>query len=153
MHFMGILIKFSPLLVMVVDIEWWPSFCYLSYLQWVRCITCKAVEYIWLCSFLLQISLFYAAVLAGLLHRFPVSFSQVCTNAIFLALKTCQKFGLRKFSFVCSTQLVRLETANQVVHQVQNHPSKVKQSRLLMLLVLMRQRRNLKKLLYVRCFL
>ncbi len=32
---------------------------------------------VYVCIYILQVALFYVAVLAGLLHRFPVRFSQV----------------------------------------------------------------------------
>jgi len=49
---------------------------------------------------------------------------------------------LSEYMFVNSIQLVRLGTANLGVLVVQKHLNKVKQSPLLMLLVLMRPRRS-----------
>lgn len=44
-----------------------------------RCFSRKKFIIIFFSISVLQIALFYVAVLAGLLHRFPVSFSQVRT--------------------------------------------------------------------------
>ena len=51
--------------------------------------------------FALQIALFYVAVLAGLLHRFPVSFSQVWTSMMLLLVPQNYLFYVKLMPVTC----------------------------------------------------
>lgn len=58
-------------------------------------ISCKEAIHLLTSHCLLQIALFYVALLAGLLHRFPVSFSQV--QAAFFFFSPFSIVGALKF--------------------------------------------------------
>lgn len=90
-----------------------------------------------------QIALFYVAVLAGLLHRFPVTFSQVWDENFFLLhLLNWTLFILIGHLLVFSIQLVKLGTVSLGVLVGQKSLNKANQLLLLMLLVLMRLKRS-----------
>lgn len=100
----------------------------------------------------LQIALFYVAVLAGLLHRFPVSFSQVRIFILcgYIEIHAFCKDILVRFKHVGSRRLGRWATARHVVREVLRCLNKGILSLLLMLQVLMRRRRSWKKSWYAR---
>lgn len=100
----------------------------------------------------LQIALFYVAVLAGLLHRFPVSFSQVRTFifSVYIEIHAFWQRFLGEIWHLGGRRLGRWVTARHVVLEVLRCLSKGKLSLLLMLQVLMRRRRSWKKSWYAR---
>lgn len=99
----------------------------------------------------LQIALFYVAVLAGLLHRFPVSFSQVRIFVLLIYLFIWAQFedGLQIYRVLQGS----LGAESLGILGVLKFLNKGKLLHLLMLLVLMRQRRSWKRLWYVRPYL